>query len=99
MNRLSMAAVALACTLAACRTPSAESPPVAEAPQPGPVRDLAAFERFVATQPTPAQLRARYPDLKLVLPGEIATKELRMDNSRYFAQLDAQGRIVGGRFQ
>lgn len=66
---------------------------------PGPVADTAAFEAFIATQPTPAAFRERYPDVKLVLPGDIATKELRLDRSRYFAELDAQGRIPGGRFQ
>lgn len=64
----------------------------------GTVTDLAAFEAFIATRPTPAQFRATYPDVLLVLPGDIATKELRLDNSRYFATLDAEGRITGGRF-
>ena len=29
----------------------------------------------IAGQPTPEQFRARYPDVQLVLPGTIATKE------------------------
>jgi hypothetical protein len=73
--------------------------PVQEtAPVPGHVQDLPAFERFIATRPTPAQFRARYPDVLLVMPGDITTKEMRLNNSRYFADLDADGRIVGGRF-
>jgi hypothetical protein len=32
------------------------------------------------------------------MPGDITTKEMRLNNSRYFAELDADGRIVGGRF-
>lgn len=68
------------------------------APMPGYVQDLPAFERFIATRPTPAQFRARYPDVQLVMPGDITTKEMRLNNSRYFAELDADGRIVGGRF-
>lgn len=63
------------------------------------VTDLPAFEAFIATQPTVEQLRARYPGLVVVLPGDMATKELRTDNSRFFAELDAAGRVVGGRFQ
>lgn len=78
--------------LAACQSPAA-------GPLPGKVEDLPAFERFVATQPTPEQFHARYPDVLLVLPGQIATKELRLDHSRYFAQLDAAGHITGGTFQ
>ena len=65
----------------------------------GKVTDVAAFERFIATRPTPAQFHARYPDVRLVLPGEIATKEYRLDNSRYFANLDGEGRIQGGSFK
>jgi hypothetical protein len=35
----------------------------------------------------------------LVMPGDIATREYRTDNSRYFARLDEAGRITGGVFQ
>ena len=66
----------------------------------GNVRDVPAFREFIAEyEPTPEQLRAVYPDLTLVLPGDIATKELRMNNSRFFAELNEDGRIVDGRFQ
>lgn len=63
------------------------------------IKDLGAFSEFIATRPTPAALRARFPGLTVVLPGEIATKEFRTDNSRYFAELDSDGRVIGGRFQ
>ena len=63
------------------------------------VSDLAAFDAFIATRPTPDALRQRYPGLLVVMPGDIATRELRTDNSRYFAEVDAQGRVIGGRFQ
>lgn len=82
-------------------TPAAPTKPVTEPPtEPvkGTVTDLPAFEAFIGLGPTPAQFRARYPEVRLVLPGEIATKELRTDSSRYFAKLDSEGRIVGGRF-
>lgn len=73
---------------------SAEDPEVVH----GSVTDLVAFEGFMLRKPTPAQFKAKYPDVRLVLPGQIATKEFRLDHSRYFAQLDAQGRIVSGKF-
>lgn len=82
----------LALLLAACQSP-------ASGPMRGKVEDLPAFEHFIATQPTPAQFRTRYPDVVLVLPGDIASKELRLDRSRYFAELDAAGHITGGKFQ
>lgn len=76
------------------------SPHAAHAdPRPGQVQDVAAFDRFIATQPTAGEFRRVYPDVTLVLPGGMATRELRMDNSRYFAELDDAGRITGGRFQ
>ncbi|ULQ48241.1 hypothetical protein JN531_008070 [Flagellatimonas centrodinii] len=62
------------------------------------VTDVEAFEAFIATHPTPGRFRAEYPGITLVLPGDIATKELRLDRSRYFAELDEEGRIIGGRF-
>ncbi|WP_199097740.1 lipoprotein [Dyella sp. ASV21] len=62
------------------------------------VTDLKAFDAFVATHPTPERFRATYPDVLLVTPGMPSTRELRNNNSRYFAELDEQGRIVGGKF-
>ncbi len=67
-------------------------------PVAGFVTDSAAFDRFIASKPTPEQFRSIYPDVHLVLPGDIATKEFRSNSSRYFAELDAEGRISGGRF-
>lgn len=89
----------LLAAMTACTTGGTGAPanPVA-APVVGFVTDLAAFERFIATGPTPAEFRRVYPDVTLVLPGDIATKEFRMNNSRYFAEVDADGRIRGGRF-
>lgn len=86
-------------TLSACGMNPPPPSTAAEPPVAGFVTDVAAFDRYIATRPTPEQFTARYPDVVLVLPGQIATKELRLNRSRYFATLDAQGRIEGGRFQ
>lgn len=64
----------------------------------GCVTDMNAFEQFIAGKPTPAQFKAAYPDVQLVQPGEITTREFRLNNSRYFAKFDADGRISGGKF-
>ncbi|MBB3226660.1 hypothetical protein FHW69_001250 [Luteibacter sp. Sphag1AF] len=72
--------------------------PAATRPVAGAVTDMTAFDAFIATHPTPDQFKATYPDVMLVLPGTMATREFRHDNSRYFAQLDAEGRITGGKF-
>ena len=63
------------------------------------ITDMRTFESVIATKPVPAQFRALYSCVHLVLPGDITTREMRSDNSRYFADLDAHGRIVGGVFQ
>ena len=62
------------------------------------VTDLDQFASFVAGKPTAVEFRAAYSCVQLVLPGDVTTMEMRYDNSRYYAKLDAYGRIVGGNF-
>lgn len=73
--------------------------PAAPAPVHGFVTDMAAFDAFIARRPSADEFRAAYPDVLLVLPDMPATRELRYDNSRYFAEMNGDGRIAGGRFQ
>ena len=96
--------LALVVSAAACRTDAtqdASADPTGEpmfGPVEGYVTDMEAFDAFIAQRPTPEQFRARYPDVSLLLPGALATKEFRTNNSRYFARLGDDGHIVGGRF-
>lgn len=62
------------------------------------VVDMAAFESFIATHPTPDEFKKMYPHVQLMLPGMMSTMEMRYDNSRFFPQMDKDGRIVGGDF-
>jgi hypothetical protein len=81
-------------SLSACQTaPVAQPKPIA-----GFVTDMNAFDAFIATHPTPAQFRAAYPDVQLITPDMMSTREMRQNNSRYVPKLDAEGRIVGGSF-
>src|SRR3546814_19316720 len=48
----------------------------------GYVTDMNAFDQFIAGKPTPAQFKAAYPDVQLVMPGDIPTREFRLKNSR-----------------
>lgn len=80
-------------------TPPDAAPAAGAAPERARVTDLAAFDAFIATKPTREAFVAQYPGVAIVMPGEMATKELRTDNSRFFAEVDATGRITGGRFQ
>lgn len=68
------------------------------APVHGFVTDLSAFDVFIGTHPTPDQFRATYPDVQLVMPGTMTTLEFRSNNSRYYPELDKDGRITGGHF-
>jgi hypothetical protein len=74
------------------------SVPAGHAPVSGVVTDMSAFDSFIATHPTAEQFHVAYPDVTLILPGTMATREMRMNNSRYFAEVDASGRITGGKF-
>ncbi|WP_020647866.1 hypothetical protein [Solimonas variicoloris] len=95
MRRLLCAAfISVATLAAACQHVTMSDPK----PVPGHVTDLDAFHRFIGTHPTPEQFRKAYPDVTLVLPGQISTREFRTNNSRYFAELGGDGKIVGGKF-
>ncbi|HET6554657.1 MAG TPA: hypothetical protein VFG49_14110 [Dyella sp.] len=87
-------ALAVAITLGGCHDMTHRAP----TPVHGYVTDLKAFEAFIATHPTPEQFRAVYPDVLLVMPGGVTTLEFRTNNSRYYPELDKDGRIVGGHF-
>jgi predicted small lipoprotein YifL len=79
--------------------PAAATVHPAAAPVHGYVTDMKAFDAFIATHPTPAQFLATYPDVQLVMPGDITTMEFRTNNSRFFPEQDATGHIVGGSFR
>jgi hypothetical protein len=94
MRFSALAVLAVAVLMGGCQA----SQPTTPAPMHGFVTDMKAFDAFIATHPTPAQFRATYPDVQLVMPGTITTMEFRSNNSRYYPELDKDGRIVGGHF-
>lgn len=101
MHRLAVlffTAVLGAAALVACQSAPQTAGVAAPRPVAGFVTDLKAFDAFIATRPTPAQFHAAYPDVTLVTPDMMTTREMRQNNSRYFPKLDAEGRIVGGSF-
>ncbi len=100
LNRLLLVPMVIGCLLLmACESPDQARDTASASVERGYVTDMSSFTSFIEQRPSPDAFRMRYPDLTLVLPGDVATKELRTNNSRYFAELDTQGRIVGGRFQ
>lgn len=96
ITRRLAAALLAAGLLSACQTGGTPPAPPADTQ---PAFDQAKFDAFIATKPTPDQFRAAYPSILLVMPDDIATMEYRTDHSRFFAELDPQGRIVGGGFR
>jgi hypothetical protein len=62
------------------------------------VTDMASFQTFISTHPTQDEFKKTYPGVQLMLPGTISTMEIRYDNSRFFPNLDNDGRIIGGDF-
>lgn len=85
-------------SVVACQTAPHAAPAAPPKPVAGFVTDMKSFDAFIATKPTPAQFHAAYPDVMLVTPDMMTTREMRQDNSRYFPKMDADGRIVGGSF-
>jgi hypothetical protein len=95
MSRLSAVILGLAvagASLSGCQG-SASTRPVS-----GFVTDTTAFDAFIATHPTAEQFKAMYPDVMLVMPDTMTTREMRQNNSRYFPEFDKNGRITGGKF-
>lgn len=100
-NRYRILAVVLTAWLSLTWLSGCSSHPLNDPPgvRPGFVTDMASFESFIATRPAPEDFRRVYPDVVLVMPGDVATREYRTNNSRYFVRLDDTGRIIGGQFQ
>jgi hypothetical protein len=99
MSRIAVIALGIAvasASLAGCQTPAVAAEQ--QKPVSGFVTDMAAFESFIATHPTATQFKTAYPDVLLVTPGMITTREMRSNNSRYYGKFDKDGRIVGGNF-
>jgi len=62
------------------------------------VVNMDSFEAFISTHPTAEEFKKMYPGVQLMMPGMISTMEIRYDNTRFFPQLDKDGRIIGGDF-
>lgn len=93
-HSLALAVLVFAVALGGCHHATHDAP----APSTGYVTDVKSFDAFIATHPTADQFRSTYPGVLLVLPGERASREFRNNNSRYFAELDKDGHITGGKF-
>jgi hypothetical protein len=60
------------------------------------LNDRSAFNAFIRSRPTPEEFQQAYPDVWLILPGDIVTRSFCSEYYRYVAELDADGRISGG---
>ncbi|WP_018877042.1 MULTISPECIES: hypothetical protein [unclassified Thioalkalivibrio] len=96
---LSVIGVVVALMVGGCAVHKTETRGDGPEPRPGTVEQMNPFLHFLESRPTPGEFERVYPDVMLVLPGDIVTQEYRTDNSRFFAELDADGRIHGGDFR
>ena len=94
-----LVAVLLALAAGGCAVHKTETRADGPEPRPGKVEQMNPFLHFIETRPTPEEFERVYPDVMLVMPGDIVTQEYRTDNSRFFAELDEDGRITGGEFR
>jgi len=78
-------------------------PAAASAPQPSEpdrtvdtAKDISELPAFVASRPTPEEFQQAFPEIWLVLPGDIVSRSVCSEYFRFMAELDAEGRISGG---
>jgi hypothetical protein len=79
------------------------APAAASTPQPSEpdhaadtAKDISELPAFVASRPTPEEFQQAFPDVWLVLPGDIVSRSVCSQYYRFMAELDAKGRISGG---
>jgi hypothetical protein len=61
-----------------------------------PVTDVVALHAFLESRPTPDEFQEAFPEVWLVLPGDIVSREYCSQFHRFIAELDTDGRIAGG---
>lgn len=84
-----------AALLAAPATASTQQPHEPEAAA-GISKDISELPAFVASRPTPEEFQQAFPDVWLILPGDIVSREVCSEYYRFIAELDGDGRIKGG---
>ncbi|MFO8153413.1 hypothetical protein [Thioalkalivibrio sp.] len=63
------------------------------------VTDTSEIRAFVRSRPTPEEFREAYPEVWLILPGDIVSREVCSEYYRFVAELDPDGRIRGGHLE
>lgn len=81
----------LAASVAASASPASTPDPAADT-----AKDMAELPAFVAARPTPEEFQQAFPDVWLILPGDIVSRDVCSQYYRFIAELDPQGRISGG---
>lgn len=95
LPHLSIAVGLLGCLLAAPAVATSSGSSTSDSGAPS-LSDRDAFHAFVESRPTPEEFESAYPDVWLILPGDIVSREVCSQYYRYVAELDAEGRIAGG---
>jgi len=95
MRRI-LAPVILCASLLAIPAGAATPEASAQASGNGNLDDRSALHAFVQSRPTPEEFQEAYPDVWLILPGDIVSRDVCSQYYRFIAELDSNGRISGG---
>ena len=87
-----------AALLAAPATASTQQPHEPEAVA-DVAKDISELPAFVASRPTPEEFQQAFPDVWLILPGDIVSRDVCSQYYRFVAELDTKGRISGGNLE
>jgi hypothetical protein len=97
MRLYSLIPIALSASLlAAPATANTPEPAVLDPLAAGSAKSISELPSFVALRPTPEEFQQAFPDVWLVLPGDIVSRSVCSQYYRFMAELDATGRISGG---
>lgn len=97
MRLLALIPIALSASLLVAPAGANTAQPSALNPQAASTaKDISELHSFVASRPTPEEFQQAFPDVWLVLPGDIVSRSVCSQYYRFMAQLDASGRISGG---
>jgi hypothetical protein len=97
MRLFSLIPIALSASLlAAPATANTPEPSALHPTTASTAKDMSELRSFVASLPTPEEFQQAFPDVWLVLPGDIVSRSFCSQYYRFIAELDGEGRISGG---
>lgn len=91
-----MTSLAISCALLAAPVAASHPTTSEEVARVAATLDSAELRAFVESRPTPDEFHQAFPDVWLILPGDIVSRDTCSQYHRFIAELDPNGRISGG---